>query len=64
MSTAPAQSPCTRYGSGPSADLERQVETDLVIEGTVDVATVVRRLGLPQGPMRVIAALDTPSTST
>lgn len=42
-----------------SADLERQVETDLVLqllEGTADAATVVSRLGLPQGPMRVIAS--------
>jgi hypothetical protein len=42
-----------------SADLERQVETDLVIrllEGTADAATVVSRLGLPQGPMHVIAS--------
>ncbi len=41
-----------------SADLERQVESDLVIrllEGTADAATVVSQLGLPQGPMRVIA---------
>lgn len=41
-----------------SADLERQVETDLVmrvLEGTADAATVVSRLGLPQGPTRVIA---------
>jgi hypothetical protein len=42
-----------------SADLERQVETDLVmrlLEGTADAATVVSRLGLPQGPMHVIAS--------
>lgn len=42
-----------------SADLERQVETDLVmrlLEGTADAATVVSRLGLPPGPARVIAA--------
>jgi hypothetical protein len=41
-----------------SADLERQVETDLVmqlLEGTADAATVVSKLGLPQGPMHVIA---------
>ncbi|RKT55136.1 PucR family transcriptional regulator [Saccharothrix australiensis] len=41
-----------------SADLERQVESDLVsrlLEGTADAATVVSRLGLPQGPLRVIA---------
>ncbi|MBW4716789.1 PucR family transcriptional regulator [Saccharothrix obliqua] len=41
-----------------SADLERQVESDLVIqllEGTADAATVVSRLGLPPGPLRVIA---------
>ena len=41
-----------------SADLERQVETDLVmrlLEGTADAATAVSRLGLPQGRMRVIA---------
>ena len=41
-----------------SADLERQVESDLVIrllEGTADAATVASQLGLPQGPMRVIA---------
>ncbi|HEY7596986.1 MAG TPA: helix-turn-helix domain-containing protein [Actinophytocola sp.] len=41
-----------------SADLERQVETDLVmrlLEGTADAATVVSRLGLAQGRMRVIA---------
>jgi hypothetical protein len=41
-----------------SADLERQVETDLVmrlLDGTADAATVVSRLGLPQGRMRVIA---------
>ena len=42
-----------------SADLERQVETDLVmqlLEGTADAATVVSRLGLPQGPAHVIAS--------
>ncbi|KOX28790.1 PucR family transcriptional regulator [Saccharothrix sp. NRRL B-16348] len=41
-----------------SADLERQVESDLamrLLEGTADAATVVSRLGLPQGPLRVIA---------
>ncbi|MBB4908523.1 PucR family transcriptional regulator [Actinophytocola algeriensis] len=41
-----------------SADLERQVETDLVLqllEGTADAATVMSRLGLPQGPVRVVA---------
>ncbi|WP_367127492.1 PucR family transcriptional regulator [Saccharothrix sp. HUAS TT1] len=41
-----------------SADLERQVESDLAIrllEGTADAATVVSRLGLPQGPLRVVA---------
>src|SRR5690606_15740706 len=41
-----------------SADLERQIESDLVIgllEGTADAATVVSRLGLPPGPARVIA---------
>ncbi|SFW85581.1 PucR family transcriptional regulator [Amycolatopsis australiensis] len=41
-----------------SADLERQVETDLVLrllEGTADAAVVVSRLGLPPGPVRVIA---------
>ncbi|MEU4447731.1 helix-turn-helix domain-containing protein [Actinosynnema sp. NPDC050801] len=41
-----------------SADLERQVESDLAIrllEGTADAATVVSRLGLPQEPLRVIA---------
>ncbi|CAL9539167.1 hypothetical protein SUDANB95_04161 [Actinosynnema sp. ALI-1.44] len=41
-----------------SADLERQVESDLVIrllEGTADAATVVSGLGLPQGPSRVVA---------
>lgn len=41
-----------------SADLERQVESDLVIrllEGTPDATTVVSRLGLPPGPMRLIA---------
>lgn len=41
-----------------SADLERQVESDLVIcllEGTADAATVVSQLGLPQDSLRVIA---------
>jgi hypothetical protein len=41
-----------------SADLERQVETELVIrllEGTADAATAASRLGLPQSPLRVIA---------
>ncbi|MEV1000508.1 helix-turn-helix domain-containing protein [Nonomuraea sp. NPDC050202] len=41
-----------------SADLERQVESDLVIrllEGSADAATVISRLGLPQREMRVIA---------
>ncbi len=41
-----------------SADLERQVESDLVIrllEGTVDAATMATRLGLPQNRLRVIA---------
>ncbi|MFC5057549.1 PucR family transcriptional regulator [Saccharothrix xinjiangensis] len=41
-----------------SADLERQVESDLalrLLEGTADAATVVSRLGLPPGPLRVIA---------
>ncbi|WP_101790756.1 PucR family transcriptional regulator [Nonomuraea indica] len=41
-----------------SADLERQVESDLVIrllEGSADAATMVSRLGLPQTAMRVIA---------
>ncbi|BDX31878.1 DNA-binding protein [Mycobacterium antarcticum] len=41
-----------------SADLERQVESDLVIrllEGTVDAATLASKLGLPQHPLRVIA---------
>lgn len=41
-----------------SADLERQVESDLVtqlLEGTADAATVVSRLGLTPGPLRVIA---------
>ncbi|MGW5052167.1 PucR family transcriptional regulator [Actinokineospora sp. NPDC004072] len=41
-----------------SADLERQVESDLVIrllDGTADAATLLSRLGLPAGPARVIA---------
>lgn len=41
-----------------SADLERQVESDLVIrllEGAADAATVASRLALPQTPLRVIA---------
>ena len=41
-----------------SADLERQVESELVIrllEGTADAATAASRLGLPHGPLRVIA---------
>lgn len=41
-----------------SADLERQVESELVIqllEGTLDAATVASRLGLPRNPLRVIA---------
>ena len=41
-----------------SADLERQVESELVIrllEGTADAATAASRLGLPPGPLRVIA---------
>ena len=41
-----------------SADLERQVESELVIrllEGTADAATAASRLGLPQSPLRVIA---------
>ena len=41
-----------------SADLERQVESELVIrllEGTADAATAASRLGLAQKPMRVIA---------
>lgn len=41
-----------------SADLERQVESDLVmrlLEGTADAATVVSMLGLPHGPLRVVA---------
>jgi hypothetical protein len=41
-----------------SADLERQVESDFVLrllDGSADAAASVSRLGLPQGPMRVIA---------
>ncbi|HZQ33919.1 MAG TPA: helix-turn-helix domain-containing protein [Mycobacterium sp.] len=41
-----------------SADLERQVESDLVIrllEGTADASTVASKLGLPQTRLRVIA---------
>ncbi|MFI6795001.1 PucR family transcriptional regulator [Streptosporangium canum] len=41
-----------------SADLERQVESDLVIrllEGTADAPAVISRLGLPRGRFRVIA---------
>ena len=41
-----------------SADLERQVESDLVIqlmEGTADAPALVSRLGLPGGRFRVIA---------
>jgi hypothetical protein len=41
-----------------SADLERQVESELVIrllEGTADAATLASRLGLPHSPLRVIA---------
>ncbi|WP_033294840.1 PucR family transcriptional regulator [Amycolatopsis jejuensis] len=41
-----------------SADLERQVESDLVIrllEGTPDAASVLSRLGLPPGRFRVVA---------
>ncbi|MGI5154734.1 PucR family transcriptional regulator [Microbispora sp. CA-102843] len=41
-----------------SADLERQVESDLVVrllEGTADAATVVSRLGLAVREMRVVA---------
>jgi hypothetical protein len=41
-----------------SADLERQVESELVIrllEGSPDAATLASRLGLPHGPLRVIA---------
>ncbi len=41
-----------------SADLERQVESELVIrllEGTADAATLASRLGLPPNPLRAIA---------
>jgi DNA-binding PucR family transcriptional regulator len=41
-----------------SADLERQVETELVIrllDGTADAATAASRLGLPHSLLRVIA---------
>ncbi len=41
-----------------SADLERQVESESVIrllDGTADAATVASRMGLPPGPLRVIA---------
>lgn len=41
-----------------SADLERQVESDLVIrllDGSADAAASASRLGLPRAPMRVIA---------
>ena len=41
-----------------SADLERQVESDLVmrlLEGSVDAAIAATRLGLPQSMLRVIA---------
>ncbi|SMC52985.1 PucR family transcriptional regulator [Lentzea albidocapillata] len=41
-----------------SADLERQVESEWVIrllEGTADAATVISQLGLPPGPVRVVA---------
>jgi len=41
-----------------SADLERQIESDLVTQllaGTADAATIMSRLGLPPGPLRVIA---------
>ncbi|MGH3523128.1 MAG: PucR family transcriptional regulator, partial [Mycobacterium sp.] len=41
-----------------SADLERQVESDLVIrllEGSADAATMASRLGLPHSRLRVIA---------
>ncbi|MGE2815867.1 PucR family transcriptional regulator [Mycobacterium heidelbergense] len=41
-----------------SADLERHVESELVIrllEGTADAATVASRLGLPHSSLRVIA---------
>lgn len=41
-----------------SADLERQVESELVIrllEGSADAATAISRLGLPRSQLRVIA---------
>ncbi|OBS03170.1 PucR family transcriptional regulator [Mycobacterium gordonae] len=41
-----------------SADLERQVESELVIElleGSADAARLTSRLGVPDGPLRVIA---------
>lgn len=41
-----------------SADLERQVESDLVsrlLEGSADASTVASRLGLPPEPVRVVA---------
>jgi hypothetical protein len=41
-----------------SADLERQVESEMVIrllDGSADAGSSASRLGLPQGPMRVIA---------
>lgn len=41
-----------------SADLERQVESELVIrllEGSADAATLASRLGLPHSQLRVIA---------
>ncbi len=41
-----------------SADLERQVESELVmrlLEGSADAATAASRLGLPHSPLRVIA---------
>ncbi|MGU3499625.1 PucR family transcriptional regulator [Mycobacterium sp. C31M] len=41
-----------------SADLERQVESESVqrlLDGTADAVTVASRVGLPQGPLRVIA---------
>ncbi len=41
-----------------SADLERQVESDAVLrllDGSADAATLASRLGLPNGPLRVIA---------
>jgi hypothetical protein len=41
-----------------SADLERQIESELVIwmlEGSADALTLASRLGLPHSPLRVIA---------